>query len=141
MTKAQKAHVIGDAPPTAIKQLSKQEFARRLYTRMSDKNLIQADLARLTGLSRNNISTYIRGASFPTRESLVKLAKALDCSTDELLPNFRQGAIQNEQQPDISMQASVADPGRSWLVINRLVSTSAAIQILKIIDDDRRANA
>ena len=142
MTREQKTHVtvVGDrVDDETPKHLSKQEFARRLYAKMLSKRLIQADLARMTGLSRNNISTYMRGQCYPTQSSLELLAQALECSTDELLPNLREAAIRGEAMPDMSLKASVADPGRSWLTVNRLVTTSVALKIMTMLDEDRAA--
>ena len=51
MARLEKLHVVGDRlSEEAPKHLSKQEFARRLYNRMTQKRLIQSELARSTGL-------------------------------------------------------------------------------------------
>jgi transcriptional regulator with XRE-family HTH domain len=140
MPRSEKIHIVGDTPTNmeTPKHLSKQEFARRLFKMMmTAKGLIQADLARATGLSRNNISTYIRGQCFPTQRSLELLASALNCTADELLPNVRESALRAETQPDMSLQSSVADPNRSWLTVNRLVTTSVAIKIMALLNEDK----
>src|SRR6185295_1530438 len=125
MARTQKHHIMSDAPNNAVtadapRHLSKQEFGRKLHKLMLEKGMHHAELARRADLPRNNISTYINGRSYPTEQSLNKLAKALGVRPDELLPNRAEMAIRGEQMPDLSMKSSIADPGLSWLVINRL---------------------
>jgi len=104
---------------------------------MLKKGMHHAELARRADLPRNNISTYINGRSYPTEQSLAKLAKALGTTSDELLPNRAEMAIRGESQPDLSMKSSVADPGKAWLVVNRLVSTRLAAEIMVLLEKER----
>lgn len=124
-----------DAP----RHLSKQEFGQRLKRKMVEKGMHHAELARRAELPRNNISTYINGRSYPSEISLGKLAKALGVSMDELLPNRLELAIKGEAMPDFQIKASVNDPKRSWLQINRLVMTSTAIEIAVLLQKDQDA--
>jgi transcriptional regulator with XRE-family HTH domain len=135
------ATIPADAPGVsatkdAPRHLSKQEFGQRLKRKMIEKGLHHAELARRADLPRNNVSTYINGRSYPSETSLAKLAKALGVSADDLLPNRVELAIRGEQMPDMQIKASVSDPNRSWLQINRLVSTNCALAIAKLLQDD-----
>ena len=142
MARREKHHIISDAPGNREtvdmpRHLSKQEFGRRLEKFMAAKKWNQSDLARHTGMSRNNISVYINGRSYPSESNLVKLAKALGVTPDELLPNRAEFAIRGEANPDISMRASIGDPGHSWLIVNRLVSTGLAAKIMVMLENER----
>jgi len=117
------------------KHLAKDEFARRLYKLMIDKGWRQADLARASGLPRNAISVYMRGASLPNPESVKALAKVFDMDPGVLLPNYTESAIERDN-PEIEFRVSPADPKRAWLRINRLVATSTAIKIMALIEAD-----
>lgn len=144
MARAQKHHIMSDAPGTAVatdipRHLTKQEFGRRLNKLMLAKGLHHAELARRADLPRNNISTYINGRSYPTEQSLMKLAKALGTTSDELLPNRAEMAIRSEMAPDFSMKSSVADPSKTWLNVNRLVSTAVAVKIAVLLEEEREA--
>lgn len=121
--------------PLIPKHLAKEEFARRLYKLMLDRYDSQAEFARASGLPRNAISVYINGKSFPNRESLKALAKALDMDPSVLLPNFTESAIQRDH-PEIEFRVSPADPKKAWLRINRLVHTSTATKILALLEAD-----
>ena len=142
MARSSKVHVVADVPGNtetaeAPRHLTKQEFGRRLYKLMTEKGMHHAELARRSGLPRNNISTYINGRSLPSQQSLTKLAKVLGVTADELLPNRLEMAIRGEQMPDLSMKSSIADPSRSWLTINREVPTSVAARIIGILEEVR----
>ena len=66
-----------DTADMSPRELTKQEFGRRLMALMLDKGWNQSELARAAKLGRDAISTYIRGISFPEPKNLVKLAQAL----------------------------------------------------------------
>ena len=61
----------------------KTEFGRRLRKLMHHKNLSQYDLARLTGLSQTQISSYVTGKVTPGFYAVDKIADALGVSMDE----------------------------------------------------------
>ena len=58
---------------------------------------------------------------------------------DELLPNRAETAIRGEVLPDVSMKSSIADPSRSWLIVNRLVPTSYGVKIQALLEEARIA--
>lgn len=143
MAKSYRTHISpGKAAKSRLmpKPLAKDEFARRLYQAMLEKGWRQADLARAAGLQRNAVSVYLRGASLPSPENLEKLAKALGKRADELLPNYVESAIEKDN-PEIDMKVSPGDPKSAWLRINRLMSTSLAIKILNMIEQDDAGQA
>lgn len=136
MTRSTRFHV--DELPSAdftAKHLTKQEFGRRLYTEMLSKGWNQAELARRSDLPRNNISTYIRGASFPTPLSLQKIAKALGVAPADLMPNSVESAIE-EDTPSLNMRVSTSAPNTAWLQINRLVSLQTAVKVIEMVESD-----
>lgn len=54
--------------------------AKRLKEAMHNKHMKQADLARVTGLSKGGISNYVTGRYEPKSDIISKLAMALDVS-------------------------------------------------------------
>jgi transcriptional regulator with XRE-family HTH domain len=122
-------------PELRPKHLTKQEFGRRLYQLMNRKGWHQSELARKAGVARDSISTYIRGVSMPDPGNLQKLAEALGVSTDELLPNHVEAAIDNDV-PAMEMKVSGTDPRMAWLRVNRLVSTTTCLKIVELLGAD-----
>lgn len=67
------------------KQLSNDEFAARLKGLLIDKNMLAADLARLTGIGKGVISRYLHGQSLPSQNNMMLLADALSTSINYLV--------------------------------------------------------
>ncbi len=140
---------VGDSPlPLGLrpKHLTKQEFGRRLYKLMIAKGWNQSDLARHATsyakkhagcgeVSRDNVSTYIRGTSLPLPDKLKSLAGCLDTTPEELLPNYVESAI-DDDQPAFEMKVSTANPGLAWLRVNRLVRTATATAVAQLLEKD-----
>ena len=62
----------------------RSEFGLRLKNVLWKKNITQTELANISGIPRETISRYISGKITPSFFTVDKLAKALDCSMDEL---------------------------------------------------------
>lgn len=63
----------------------RMEFAIHLYRRMKILGFTQSDLAWESGISEGSITKYMNGQSLPTAYNLIRLAKVLDCTVDDLL--------------------------------------------------------
>lgn len=120
------------------RNLTKQEFGKRVYTLMMKRGWTQSDLARYAGLNRDAVSTYVRGTAFPTPQNVSRLAAALGVEVDQLLPNQSMGAI-DEDTPSFSMKASTNAPDKVWLQVNQLVSMSTAVRIATLLEQDHHA--
>lgn len=77
-------------------------FAKRLLSRRENLNITRSELGEKIGFKgvqgNKNIHKYENGIALPSYEVLVKLAVALDCSTDYLLgsvdvPNRFTGVV------------------------------------------------
>lgn len=117
------------------KALTKQEFGRRLHQRLLEKSWNQSDLARASGLGRDSISTYVNGKTFPTPLALKKLAQALMCEPEDLLPNAMMHAMDDEH-PAVELKQASGHPGKAWLRVNRSLSFGTAAKIIALIDDE-----
>lgn len=128
------------------RSLTKQEFGRRLYRRMIEKNWNQSDLARHAFgtdkagnvKGRDAISTYIRGIAFPEPKSLKKLADAFGCEPHELLPNAIEAAMDSEV-PALEIKQASGHPDKVWIRVNQMVPLDVAAKIfdaLKTIATD-----
>ncbi|HZO54867.1 MAG TPA: helix-turn-helix domain-containing protein [Bryobacteraceae bacterium] len=65
----------------------KRAFRERLLAKMREKKITGAELARAAKLSKDAISTYTTLRSLPTPKTLNRLAHALGCKPQELLPD------------------------------------------------------
>jgi transcriptional regulator with XRE-family HTH domain len=71
-------------------------LSKRLRELRGKKDLTQADLAELAGLTASAISQFESGVREPNFSSLVKLARALDVS-----PSFLSGLEEYDLEPEI----------------------------------------
>lgn len=117
----------------APRHLTKQEFARRLSAAILDRAWTQADLARHAAISRDSVSTYVRGRSLPTPTNLKKMADALGIQPHTLMPNAAENA-HDYDAPSFEMRESVGHPGRVWVRLNRQLTFRQAVAIARVLD-------
>lgn len=63
----------------------RSELSYALNVRLSGKFMSQKDLSERTGISEPMISMYLRGKTTPSSYNLAKIARALECSVEELI--------------------------------------------------------
>lgn len=63
----------------------KLKFRDRLMIILKDKNMSQAELAKLSGLSVSRISEYINMKATPTIFAMLNIADTLDMKIDDLV--------------------------------------------------------
>lgn len=121
-----------DTSALGSRALTKDEFGRRLSALMMDKGWNQSDLARVAGLGRDSISTYVRGLTFPEPKNLRKLADALGTTPHDLLPNAVLNAIEKET-PALEIRQAHGHTDRVFIRINQLVTLEQAAKIFEIL--------
>ncbi len=110
-------------------------FREHLIARMKALQLTAAQLARMAGLSKDAISTYTTMRSVPTPQTLARLAKALKCKPQELLPD-------RPQLDYILELRECSIPGHKELVVKMPVPTEMALtqfRVLSEMQDARKA--
>jgi transcriptional regulator with XRE-family HTH domain len=68
--------------------MAEKTFATNLLRVMQSRRMNQVALAKKSGIKQQLISSYIRKskmAQYPSLRNLMRLAKALECTVDELL--------------------------------------------------------
>lgn len=70
---------------SAIKGHVKKMKLTRLKSLRTKRGLTWQDLADRAGIGMRSVARYESGESFPTLETLITLAKVLECSLDDLL--------------------------------------------------------
>ena len=71
-------------------------IAERMAEIISDRKMTQKDLAFLSGVTESAISHYLKGDRIPRGATLIKIAKALDTTTDYLLGQDEKSGIQKD---------------------------------------------
>ena len=65
----------------------KRELGEKIKRKRKQKGLTQEQLSEMVDISSRNLSNIEVGANFPKAETLEKLLRALDISTEELFAN------------------------------------------------------
>lgn len=116
-----------------------KEFGRKLEARLIEKKLNQSDLARMVGAERSSISGYVRGLWLPRPPALEELAKALDCSSLDLLPQQGDNAAADIPETGPIMEIKELDSQRFAIRLNRVTSRKIAMQIIALLmTEDKR---
>ncbi len=63
-------------------------FGEHLRELRTKRGLTQVELAEMTGIPQNHISTIERGAKLPTLGTLIRFAAALECKVSTLVRVF-----------------------------------------------------
>jgi len=85
-------------------------FSTRLSQLRSEKRLTQAELAKKSDLPPGAISHFETGFRFPTAQTLLKLANALEISTDYLLGREQEPRTAGPRVQAIFRMASDMSP-------------------------------
>lgn len=78
-------HSLGPKIDTSTDIGWRKEFARRLRKKIAMKGITQANISRLTGIGQPLLSFYTQGKSLPSAQKVSALAKALNCSVNDLI--------------------------------------------------------
>lgn len=139
--------VADDIRTTGVRarQQAKQTLSRKIRLRLLELNMTPAELARKAGLSRDNVSTYMRASSLPSTESLAMLAHGLDMKPEDLLPTRLDATYSDPDKPTLEITATTGHPGKARLVVDQLVSMATATKIAELLqnetaNDDDKAN-
>ena len=67
----------------------RREFGIRLTRMMWSRGITQITLSAITGIPQRSISKYMNGKMTPSFYNVERIARALDCSVDELRCNVK----------------------------------------------------
>lgn len=77
------------------------------YCKLRDeKGYKDADISRLTGISRPTLSDWKRGVSKPKQDKLIKIAECLGVTTDYLLTGEEKQSEFSPEQAELDLRIS-----------------------------------
>lgn len=129
--------------------LPNQQLLRNLSKIMASLEIRNAsEIARMCGLSRDNIHRYKKGANVPTLETLDKLAQGLRVHPSDLIPCLFDGTYTKEPtlsrnprgptsktRPDVFVQTDPKDPTKAIVRINKSISLETAAAVARLINE------
>lgn len=99
-------------------------IGERIRDQLNQKHMTQKELAVRTGLTESSISHYVHDCRTPQGESLQKIAKVLDLTTDELL----EGVFQTSRAEWIEIKKLFSLHTGDW-------TTDQKLELIRILID------
>jgi transcriptional regulator with XRE-family HTH domain len=131
---------------TFSETLAAEEFSRRLYKALLDRQMSASDLAREVwgtytdkrgydvARNRDRISQYLKGQSLPEQRNLVRIAEILGMKPEDLAPEIA-GSIVERENPEIAMTAIAGHTDKVLLRVHKLVPLPLAAKIIQMLSD------
>lgn len=114
---------------------AKRVLAKRVRDLRRVRGWTQSELARRAGLSRNVVHTTENAHSYPTGDNLARLAQALGVAVEALSGMPPSAAPILEAGSSYVLRATES-AGLAWIQVDRLVRTTTAVAILRLIVED-----
>lgn len=70
---------------TMTEQEWRENFARAVLARRIEKNMSQKELAEKANITECTMSRYMKCNRTPRADAIIRIAKTLECSTDDLI--------------------------------------------------------
>lgn len=99
-------------------------FAQNLRAALNAKEMSQTQLARAINVSKSIISQYLKSTSAPRRETLEKIAAALDCDVGELLTEEK--FEDDKESPSVSVAEAARALNKSEIFIRQALIQKTA---------------
>jgi len=106
---------------------SRKVFGKKLLDAIRDANMNQSELARRLGLTKDAVSSYVRGRCLPKNETLVTICSELGIEEDQLLPRRYDESPQN---PSVKIVSVGDNSGNYFLSINVICSRDEAMNLM-----------
>jgi len=134
-----------NGPPTEEPAFSPEdvraEFARRLSAYLDERGWNQSELSRRASerlqdgeVSRDNISSYVRGKSLPGPRFLGAICRALGVKAEDLIPKRMTRQVDSR---NAKVEFRAVGDGKAWLRVNQAVSWDTGTKILQLLQDEK----
>lgn len=117
----------------------RKELGARIHRAMVAKDWRQSDLSRATDLSRESISSYINGKTWPHDTSIKKIATALGVNPLDLVPEYGgpvSSRSSSAKPSDFEMRVLPSDPTKARVQMNKVLAFENAVKIATIVRED-----
>lgn len=84
-------------------------FSEKLSNLRKANNFSQEQLAERVGVSRQAVSKWELGSSYPDMEKMLKMCKVFDCTLDELMDDGALGEVSEKKESKIDLKQYLDD--------------------------------
>lgn len=105
-------------------------FGKKLLDAIRDNNMNQSGLARRLGLTKDAVSSYVRGRCLPKDETMIAICNELGIKEEELLPRRYDTSPAN---PQVKLVSVSDNSGNYFLTISIICNLEEANRIISAI--------
>ena len=84
-------------------------FCEKLAVKRKQNNLSQEQFADTLGVSRQAVSKWESGTSYPDMDKIIKMTQILNCTLEDLLDDGTIGKNRRKENPGASPEADQCD--------------------------------
>jgi len=110
-------------------------FGKKLLDAIRDANMNQSDLARRLGITKDAVSSYVRGRCLPRDETLLAICSELGIEEEELLPRRYD---QSPGNPNLKLTSVDDGSGDYFVSINVICTLEEANKLIANIPGRQR---
>lgn len=103
-------------------------LGKTIKKELRDKNITQRDFIKSIGINEANFSSYLKGTKTPQIDTMLKIAKGLDCSLDYLLGLTNKKSIEPTEDEKAIFRVSELT-GLSLECLNKLTKNGESINM------------
>jgi|AntRauTorcE11897_2_1112592.scaffolds.fasta_scaffold37274_3 transcriptional regulator with XRE-family HTH domain len=115
----------------ALQSTRRAAFAAELINRMTAVAMDQHELAKATGIPRDQISRYCSAGAFPGQKNQVRLAQALNCDRTDLLSSWNTERLKGDYLSVRNTRNNLVS-----IELKKVVSLQQANRIMQILETD-----
>ena len=116
------------------KDAVKQVFRKNLKEAMVARDMLQSELARDTGISKDMVSRYVKGRSLPNNSRLLLLARSLKIAESDLVPSRGNARTYDTGDAPVGIIMCEDDTTKSIVSCNVITTTDDAMKIMAFIN-------
>lgn len=126
--------------PAYTTRSQREDLGRTLQHLCTLRGWTQAELGRRSGLSKQLVSSYWTGRSWPSPLNAGKLAHALGVSRAELVPSQDVGVMTGGGEPKMRTELVPNRPGFMLIELVAILPSKAVSNIITLVTDATNGN-
>ncbi len=121
--------------PAYTTRSQREDFGRTLQHLCTLRGWTQAELGRRSGLSKQLVSSYWTGRSWPSPLNAGKLAHALGVKREDLIPSQAIGAMTGGGEPKMRTELVPNRPGFMLIELAAILPSKTVSNIITLVTD------
>lgn len=120
-------------------QIARNIFAQNLAEVLDAKGWSQAEFARRLGRTRDAVSTYVNGRTFPNTETMAQILQVLGVPESRLMPQIESVLEVGAGKTTIDrfeIRIETDDPTMAHVILDRRLPTAVALSLAEFLKNN-----